>query len=209
MSLSKKRLFATIVSYAYAKNGGRKAYQRLHTGTRAERGAGLVEGDVAVRTNTTEEEFDPSVTLNLGFVVGALDEEIRGVSIENMNILRTRRETDIIPLRDINVLEKISVHEGVIALGVVHREVDVLVHVEGHHVLEGDLLVLVRLHQSLIHADRRGSSGQSYESSGMRRITQDKRSLGSGVELVDAVDHIVSNVLAEKIVVLLNDKTHS
>lgn len=197
------------MSYAYAKNRGRKAYQRLHTGTRAERGAGLVEGDVAVRTNAAEEEFDPSVTLNLGFVVGALDEEIRGVSVENMNILRTRRETDIIPLRDINVLEKISVHEGVIALGVVHGEVDVLVHVEGHHVLEGDLLVLVRLHQSLIHADRRGSSGQSYESSGMRRITQDKRSLGSGVELVDAVDHIVSNVLAEKIVVLLNDKTHS
>lgn len=208
MSLSKKRLFATMVSYAYTKNGGRATYQCLHTGTRAKRGAGLIEGNVAIRTNAAEEEFDTSIALNLRFVIGALSKEIRGVTIQNVNVLRTKRNTNDIGLRDINMLEKVSVHERVIAFGMVHGKVNILVHIEGHHVLEGDLLLLVRDNQPFIHTDWRGSSGETFKSCKRKRITKNKGSFGSGVELVDTVDHIVGNIIAKEIVVLLNNKTH-
>ena len=65
--------------------------------------------------------------------------------------------------QNINVLEKILVHEAVIALRVLHREIHVLIHVEGDDILERDASLLVRLHQSLVHTNRRGSSGKSFK----------------------------------------------
>ena len=78
-----------------------------------------------------------------------------------MNILRTAGDGNGNELRNIDVLEEILVHEGVVALGVVDGEVHVLVHVEGHDVLERNATVLVRLNKSLVNANRRGSSGQT------------------------------------------------
>ena len=150
-----------MVSYAYASSATRRTHQRLHTRTRAERRAGLVKSDVTVGTNTAEEELDASVALDLRLVVGALLEKIWGVSVQNMNILRTAGDGNGNELRNIDVLEEILVHEGVVALGVVDGEVHVLVHVEGHDVLERNATVLVRLNKSLVNANRRGSSGQT------------------------------------------------
>ena len=47
-----------------------------------------------------------------------------------------------------------------IALGVVLGDADILVHVEGDDVLEGDLAGLVGLHQLLIHAQGGAARGQ-------------------------------------------------
>ena len=56
--------------------------------------------------------------------------------------------------QNINVLEKILVHEAVVTLRVLHREIHVLIHVEGDNILEGDASLLVRVHQSLVHTNR-------------------------------------------------------
>ena len=66
--------------------------------------------------------------------------------------------------QNINVLEQVLVHEAVIALGVFHREIHVLIHIEGDDILKGDASLLVRIHQSLVHTNRRGSSGESFMS---------------------------------------------
>lgn len=150
-----------MVSYAYASSATRRTHQRLNTRTRTERRARLVKSDVAVGTDAAEEELDASVALDLGFVVGALLEKIGSVSVQDVNILRTMGDGNRNGLRNIDVLEEILVHEGVVALGVVHGEVHVLVHVEGHDVLERNATVLVRLNKSLVNANRRGSGGQT------------------------------------------------
>lgn len=59
------------------------------------------------------------------------------------------------------MLEEVFVHEGVVALGVVHGQVHVLVHVESNHVLEGDTSILVSLHKSLVNTDGRRTGGET------------------------------------------------
>ena len=39
--------------------------------------------------------------------------------------------------------------------------------------------------------------------------TQNERSFRSGVKLVNTVNHIVGNIVAQEVVVLLNYKTHN
>lgn len=138
-------------------------YQSLHTGAGRERGAGLVEGNVTIRANTTEEQLNSTVLGDLSLVVGALGQEIGSVAVQNVNVLRTTdKPAEIMDLQNINVLEQVLVHEAVIALRVVGREVHVLVHVEGNHVLEGNASSLVGIHKLSVHTNGRGSSGQTY-----------------------------------------------
>lgn len=61
------------------------------------------------------------------------------------------------------MLEEVFVHERVVALGVVHREVHVLVHIESNNVLEGDTSILVSLNKSLVNTDRRRTGGETYQ----------------------------------------------
>ena len=54
------------------------------------------------------------------------------------------------------------VHEAVIAFRVVFGKIDVLIHVKGDNILEGDTSSLVGLDELLINTNGRGSSRESY-----------------------------------------------
>lgn len=56
---------------------------------------------------------------------------------------------------------------------------DVLVHVEGGDIFEGDAALLVKLDELTIHAERRAASGQAQHEVAAR----------AGRELVDALKH--------------------
>jgi hypothetical protein len=72
--------------------------------------------------------------------------------------------------------EEVLVHEAVVALRVVPRDPNVLVHVESDHIAEGDLASFVALNKMLINPDGAASSGKA----------QDKRVLCRGIEGFDA-----------------------
>ena len=51
----------------------------------------------------------------------------------------------------INVLEEVLIHVVVIALWMVARDTDILIHVECFHIFEGKLSILVKFYQLLVH----------------------------------------------------------
>lgn len=91
--------------------------QGLDTGARGKRGARLVEGDVAVLANAREEQVDAAGGLDGGLVVDALLLQVWCVAVENVDVGRA----------DVDVLEEMRPHEGMIGLRVVARDANVLV----------------------------------------------------------------------------------
>ena len=59
------------------------------------------------------------------------------------------------------MIEEVVVHEVPIALVVLSGKTDVLVHIEGDDVLEGNLACLVHLCKSLINSERRRAGGET------------------------------------------------
>jgi hypothetical protein len=79
------------------------------------------------------------------------------------------------------MVEEVAVHEGVVALGMVHGKAHVLVHVEGNDVLEGHFA-------GLDHADE---FGIGLDGGGTGAESQDERLVGAGSLLVDLGSDIV------------------
>lgn len=57
--------------------------------------------------------------------------------------------------------EELAEHESVVGLGVVLGEADVLVHVEGDDMLEGELAGLDERDEVLVRRDGRGTRGEA------------------------------------------------
>ena len=89
---SQRRLrhFVDVVIEEAAVRDHRVVRQRLHARSRAQRGARLVEGDVAIGADASEEQLDAAVLLDLRLVVGTFLEQIGSVSVQNVDILGTR-----------------------------------------------------------------------------------------------------------------------
>ena len=66
-----------------------------------------------------------------------------------------------VTLRDVDMVEEVIVHERVVAFGMVFRNADVFVHVEGDHVLEGDFAVAHHADEFGICAERGGACGKA------------------------------------------------
>ena len=98
----------------------------LHAGTAAERRARLVEGDVAVGADASDEEVDASCLLDHLLIVLALGLQVGGVAVEDMDVL----------LRAVDVVEQVAGHEGMITLGMRLGQADIFIHIEGKHILE-------------------------------------------------------------------------
>jgi len=81
---------------------------------------------------------------------------------------------------------------------VILRDADVFVHVEGNHVLEGNLAFLVETHQLLISTNGRGTGRQ----------TKDEGFLGRGLESLDALHDMVGGPTRHGVVVLFDNYTH-
>ena len=148
--------------------------QRLHTGSGAQGRAGLVEGDVTVRADTTDEQVDAACLLDHLLIVPALGHEVGGITVQDVDVL----------LRTVNMVEEVAGHESMVALGMGRmglRQTDILVHVESDHVLERDFSGTVGLDEGVIHPYRRRTGRQ----------TQHKLVIGCRIELVDTRDDVV------------------
>lgn len=98
----------------------------LDTGTAGQAGAGLVEGNVAVLANTSEEQVDAASSLN-GILIGdALGFQAGCVAVENVHVGGV----------DVYMGEEVLPHKGVVRLGVVAGDAHVLIHVEGNDIFK-------------------------------------------------------------------------
>ena len=157
--------------------------QRLEPGARAERAPRLVEGDMPVRADAQDLQVDPAALPNALLVPLAEGRVIAGGA---------RRNIDVVP-GDVDVLEKMLVHEVVVALRVIHGQAHVLIEVERRDPGEIDLLRLVQPHQLLVQAER-GGSGRHAE-----------HGIGLGVE---HLDDDLRRRPAHLLVASLNDDFH-
>lgn len=83
--------------------------ESLDTGAGVEGGAGLVEGNVTIGTDTAQEELNATDSGDLLLVALALEIQVCCVSIEDVDVLG----------EDVDVLEQVAPHERVVGLGVI------------------------------------------------------------------------------------------
>ena len=158
-SLSKNRELASIVScssyHIWVKgdwrNIGRCTFliERLHPRPGDQGGARLVEGDVSVGPDSADEELDPARLSDLPLVGVALRLEVGRVAVQQVGVLRLIQSFQIDDLTpedvegnsylNVNVSEEVLPHVGVVALLVGPRQLHVLIHVEGLHILKNEV----------------------------------------------------------------------
>ncbi len=121
---------------------------------------------MAIGPDSTQEKLNAAILRYLLLIFMALCVQIWGVSVENMYLV----------WGDVDVAEEMFVHEAVVAFGVLLRDADVFVHVEGHDMFEGDASGFVGFDEELIDAFGAASCGK----------TEDKRAVFGGGEVVDS-----------------------
>ena len=151
--------------------------QRFYASARRQGGPWLVERDVAVRPDATQEQLDASVRLDLGLIGVALGLKIVSVPVEYVDVFRVH----------VDMFKKVLVHELMVRLGVVLGDANVLVHVEGDDVRERDSPCLVQLHETGVGALWRGSRGQA----------EHERALCRRREIINADHHVVRDPLGD------------
>jgi len=72
---------------------------------------------VSVFADASQEEVDAADSFDLGLVLDAFNLKIWGIAVEDMDVIWV----------DVDVREEVPPHEGVVALGMVSGETDVLV----------------------------------------------------------------------------------
>ncbi len=162
--------------------------QRLHTCARSQRRARLVEGDVSVGTYAAQEEVDTAVGCDFFFVATALGYGVFGVAVEDIDVLG----------EDVNLVEKVGPHEGVVALLVVARYAAVFVHIEGDDIAERHFAFLVQVDESAVHAQGAAAC----------RASEHKGVFGCRFGLIDAGGYVVGCPLGYVVVILFDDKSH-
>lgn len=100
--------------------------ERLDARAAHQRGAGLVERDVPVLSDASQEELDSADGLDRRLVPRAFGYEIWRVSVENVDLRRG----------DVDMREELAEHEGMVGLRVVLRQPDIFVHVKGDDMFE-------------------------------------------------------------------------
>ena len=117
-----------------------------------------------------------------------LQVEIRRIPVQNVDVGR----------HDVDVLEEVGPHKVVVALWVVFGDPDVLVHVERHHVLEGEFSGLVHFDERAVRWQRRAAGWK----------TEYKRALGGRGIVIDALFNVLGSPKANLVRVLLDDEAH-
>ena len=175
-----------VVSEEAAVDDAGVAGQHAHAGAAGQGGEGLVEGQVAVHADAAQEQVDAAQGRDLRLIGRALGLGILGHAVEDVHVC----------LGDVDVIEEVGPHEVPVALVVLPGQAQVFVHVEGHHVPEGDLAGLVHPRQLGVHAQGRGAGGQPQHEGPVAPVGIDLRgNVGRGP-------------LAHLLVILLNDNAH-
>ena len=99
---------------------------------------------MTVRADATEEEVDAAGLADNLLIGCALSCEILGVAVENMDIL----------FGTVDIIEEILAHETVIALRMLLRKANILVHVECDDMFERYASLLAGFGEVGVHADR-------------------------------------------------------
>ena len=97
---------------------------------------------MSVGTYAAQEEVDAAVGGNLFFVATTFGHGVFGVAVENIDVLG----------EDVDLVEKVGPHEGVVALLVVARYAAVFVHIEGDNIAERHFAFLVEADEGAVHA---------------------------------------------------------
>ena len=133
------------------RNIGRCTFliERLHPRPGDQGGARLVEGDVSVGPDAADEELDPARLSDLPLVGVALRLEVGRVAVQQVGVLRLIQNFQIDNLTpedeegnsylNVNVSEEVLPHVGVVTLLVGPRQLHVLIHVEGLHILKNEV----------------------------------------------------------------------
>ena len=82
---------------------------------------------MTIRADATDEQVDAASFSDHSLILGALFIQVGGVTIQDVDVL----------LRAVDVVEEVTGHEGMIALGMGLGQTDILVHVESQDILEG------------------------------------------------------------------------
>ena len=97
---------------------------------------------MAIRSDSTHKQVDATSLLYHLLIVGALGQQVGSVAVENMDIL----------LLNVDVIEEVRPHKAVVALGMVHIQPHVLIHVERNNVLETNNTPFIQFNQMLVEA---------------------------------------------------------
>ena len=143
----------------------------FHTGPRRKAAAWFVEGDMAVGTYTAHKQIDATCLGYHLFIMCALGFQVGGVAVEDVDVL----------FLDVDVVEEVVPHKAVVAFGVFNGESYVLVHVEGHYVLERENAFLVQLDEVLVKSKGGTTSGTSEDKGMVRRGFEIKNALGNEI----------------------------
>ena len=163
--------------------------QCLHSRTTAQRTARLVEGDMTIGADTSDEQVDTSSLLDHLLIMLTLSLQVLGITIQDVDIL----------LRTVDMIEEVAGHEGMVTLGMGLGQTNILVHVKGNDILERYLTGTICFNEGIVHADGRRTSGKA----------QYKLVIRCGIELVDTLNDVVGCPLGQFLIVRLNNYSHN
>src|ERR1051325_1810294 len=132
--------------------------ERFEARARRQRAGGLVESDVPVGADAEDLDVDPAALGDAALVPLAKRGIVAG---------RAGRDVDVLRL-DVDVPEKVLVHEVVIALRMIHVQSNVLVEIERRRAREIELPLLVQPHELLVEAERRRAGRHAEHGVGLR-----------------------------------------
>ena len=89
------------------------------------------------------EQIDTTGLSNHLLVVLAFSYEVRGITIEDVDVL----------LRTVDMVEEVTGHESMVALGMGLGQTNILIHVEGDDILERYLTGTIGLNEGIVHAN--------------------------------------------------------
>ena len=141
-----------------------------------------------VLSYSAEEKVDASGREDCLLIVGAFLFKVRGVSVEDVDVAGG----------NVDMVEEVVMHEGVVALGMVLGDAHVFIHVEGDHILERDLPRLVHADEFPVGADGGRSGGKA----------QHERLLGPCGLFVDPFGYMMRSPEGCGIVIVFDDYFH-
>ena len=143
---------------------------------------------MSIRTNTTHEQVDTAIRLNLFFVTCTFCIQVRSIAIQDIRIFSL----------DINMTEEVIPHKRIIAFRMFFRQSYIFIHIECYYILEGNDSFLIQIDQSFVHAQRRRSG----------RTTQYKRFFRGWIGNFYFCSNVMCSPLRYGLIVRLNNKSH-
>ena len=143
---------------------------------------------MSIGANSSQEQINATYGLDLALILLAFGLEIWRVPVQDVDVGGL----------DVYMREEVLVHEAMVALWVITRNADVLVHVEGNDIFKRDVAGFVFLDQALIDFRGTAACGKA----------QDKWLLGCWCELLYPANDVFSNVRRGVVGRISDDKTH-